>query len=330
MAEYSDLESIVARFPQATVLVVGDMMLDRYVKGQVSRISPEAPVPIVRVDSADEVNPGGAANVIANIRSLGGDIAAVGLVGQDPPGRSLLAELTDRLGVADEGLVIDDGFQTIQKTRIIAHRQQVVRVDREGACGVRPQTAERIRRAVENLAGKAQALIVSDYGKGVVDQALLQAVAGLGLPVSVDPKEKNFRHYRELGVITPNQKEAEGMSGVSIDETEESLRRAASAIFDDLRCKDLLITLGARGMALFEGDAANMALIPTQAREVFDVSGAGDTVIAVYTLAIAVGASPRQAAVIANAAAGVVVGKLGTATVSPQELRAALAKGRAG
>jgi len=324
MVELDRLLALSERFSQATLLVVGDMMLDRFVKGTVTRISPEAPVPVVRV-TEESAHPGGAANVIANIRDLGGHSLAVGLLGSDPQGEELARKLIGELGVEPEGLIRDDGFQTIQKTRIVAHRQQVVRVDREGDLEPAAETRRKIQEQATRLARRAQAIIVSDYGKGLVDPNLLATLAELNAktPVSVDPKDKNFKHYRDFQVITPNQKEAEGMSGVAIDGSEKSVRRAAARIFERLRCRNLLITLGDRGMALFETPDRTRH-IETEAREVFDVSGAGDTVIAVYTLAGAVGATPLEAAIMANAAAGVVVGKLGTATVSPDELRQAL------
>lgn len=313
---------IVDRFPQANIPVVGDLMLDRFIWGDVQRISPEAPVPIVRV-TRDSVHLGGALNVVANIRDLGGHATPVGLVGQDEAAEALHKLLQDQ-DISRQGLVTNQDFQTIQKTRIIAHNQQVVRVDREDD---RPPCAtlrEQILTCLSAVADSAPSMIVSDYGKGVVDQLLLEELSKnfKKTNISIDPKDYNFEHYRHFHVITPNQKEAEGMAGVTIRDRQDA-ERAAAIIFANQAPDLLLMTRGEHGMILFRADGSSVA-IPTRAREVFDVSGAGDTVIATYTMAETVGATPLQAAVLANAAAGVVVAKLGTATLSADELKQAL------
>jgi len=316
------LLAIVDRFAEARILVVGDMMLDRFIWGTVTRISPEAPVPVVDV-TRESAHLGGSANVVSNISALGGCAIPVGLVGEDEAGLILRAKLTE-LGVVAEGLVVDSGFQTIQKTRIIAHQQQVVRVDREIKQPLSDHNLARIEARLKTLAVGSDALILSDYGKGVITPPLLAWLAPYNqrLLISVDPKDRNFPHYHGFGVITPNKAEAERMSGIAITDG-ESLQQAAAAIFARLACRNLLITLGEQGMALFPGPR-EMITIPTKAREVYDVSGAGDTVIATYTLASVCGATPHEAALLANAAAGVVVAKIGTATLTPEELRTAL------
>ena len=318
----SALNQVIDRFPKSRVLVVGDLMLDRFIWGQVNRISPEAPVPVVRV-TRESAHLGGAANVVANLRALGGDAVPIGLIGDDEAGK-LLIETLKSGGVSTEGLVIDSKYRTIQKTRIVAHNQQVVRVDREDPLDLTPLHRDLIKQRLTDWAPKSHAMIVSDYGKGVITADILEDIAGLAgnTPVNVDPKDKNFDHYHGFNVLTPNQKEAERMSGIVLT-NDNDLVKAAAIIFDRWQCRHLLITRGEQGMALFLSPG-EMALIPTHAREVYDVSGAGDTVIATYTLAQSVGATPFQAAVLANAAAGVVVGKLGTASLNPDELKAAL------
>lgn len=322
MTDHGRLLEIIDRFERARVLVVGDVILDRFIWGKVSRISPEAPVPVVHV-TRESSHLGGAANVVSNIQALGGRAVPLGLIGEDKTADEFLA-LLEAEGIDPGGMVRDGDFQTIQKTRIIAHHQQVCRVDREGE----PELSERAHAAVADrvalLMKSSDALIVSDYGKGVITPALLKGMIDHAdrKHISVDPKDVNFGNYKGVDILTPNHNEAERMSGVRFNDM-DGCRKAAGVIFERLGCKDLLITLGEQGMALFRGPE-DMILIPTRAREVFDVSGAGDTVIATYTLAVAVGASAHDAAVLANAAAGVVVGKLGTATLTAEELRAGL------
>jgi len=318
MIEKDRLHAIIERFSTAKILVVGDMMLDRFVWGNVERISPEAPVPVVHV-TRESVHLGGSANVVANLKALGATATPVGLLGEDEPGRAL-QETLRKQGISLEGLVIDPCQTTIEKTRIIAHNQQVVRVDRELPQPLSSELETQIKARLDNLMAGTQAVIVSDYAKCVITPSLLaylQAKHG-GALLAIDPKEKNFDYYRNADIMTPNQHEAELLSGIEIH-GEADLRVAAARIFERLECKRLLITLGEQGMALFRGPDDHIR-IPTRSREVYDVSGAGDTVIAVYTLARTVGASDHEAAVLANAAAGVVVAKLGTATLSPEEL----------
>ncbi len=320
------LFDLIDRFPKIKILVVGDFMLDRFIWGDVTRISPEAPVPVVHVTD-ESVHLGGSANVVSNICALGGQALPVGLVGRDEPGSILFAEM-EKLGVGTHGMVIDPGYQTILKTRIIAHNQQVVRVDREKLQPSQAKNLNEIQKQVLGYLGESHALIISDYGKGVIGPQLLENLANT-FPdklTAVDPKDPNFEHYKKFQVITPNQAEAERMSGITITD-ETSLKKAAKVIFEKLSCRHLLITRGEHGMALFQGPS-NYTAIPTRAREVYDVSGAGDTVISTYTLARAAGATPHQAALLANAAGGVVVSKLGTATLTVEELKTAVASSR--
>jgi len=314
--------NLVDRFPQANVLVVGDMMLDRFLWGKVSRISPEAPVPVVQVVRETALL-GGAANVVCNIQALGGKTEPLGMVGKDGTASDIRAMLEEK-GISCRGLMVGDGFCTIQKTRIVAHHQQVCRVDREGEPELSTEQRGQIEAQLLKMLPDVQAVIVSDYGKGVIHSELLQCLMHnrRDIYVSVDPKDKNFDHYQMVDVVTPNHSEAERMSGITIKDR-PSLLAAAQAIFTRIQCRHLLITLGEHGMALFTSPT-DLVRIPTRAREVFDVSGAGDTVIATYTLAKAVRATPSQAAWLANLAAGIVVGKLGTATVTADELKKAV------
>lgn len=318
----SALLNLIDRFGDARILVVGDMMLDRFIWGKVSRISPEAPVPVVQVVRESAIL-GGAANVVCNIQALGGQAVPVGMIGKDAPAAMFKGLLSEQ-NIADHGLVASEDFATIQKTRIVAHQQQVCRVDREGTFNLSTDAKHLLESRLQQLLPEASALIISDYGKGVIYPSMLKQLREQMAEtyISVDPKDKNFAHYQGVDILTPNHNEAERMADEAIVDR-PSLRRAAQKIFQQLHCRHLLITLGEHGMALFT-DPENLIRIPTKAREVYDVSGAGDTVIATYTLAKAVGSSPAQAAWLANLAAGIVVGKLGTATVTSEELKAAV------
>ena len=314
---------LLARFPRAKILVVGDLMLDEFVWGRVSRISPEAPVPVVWVQS-ESVMPGGAANVANNIRALGGQALAVGVVGEDRWGAALLEDLAARK--VDTSGVVRAPRPTTVKTRVIAHHQQVVRVDREQREPLASATIERLLQALEARLDDVDAVILEDYGKGVITRQLLELVVPLARRkrklITVDPKEEHFDLYRGVTALTPNRREASEAVGREL-ERDADVRRAGEEILERLDCDGVLVTLGEDGMWLFER-RGKQARIPTVAQEVFDVAGAGDTVIATFTLALASGASMEQAALIANAAAGIVVGKLGVATAAPEELRARL------
>jgi D-beta-D-heptose 7-phosphate kinase/D-beta-D-heptose 1-phosphate adenosyltransferase len=307
------------------VLVLGDVMLDEFVWGRVARISPEAPVPVVEV-TRESVHLGGAANVAANVCALGGRAVLTGVVGHDSGARAV-AMMLDEIG-ADHALVTaaDKARPTTRKTRIVAHHQQVVRTDRESAEPLDVATREHVLASVTRALSGCDALIVSDYQKGVVGPELMRSVLGLArrrrVPVLVDPKVRNFSLFRRVRLITPNQHEAEQATGVRI-RGEVDLRAAGRRILATLGCDAALITRGEHGLSLFERGRPP-AHVPAAAREVFDVTGAGDTVIATLGLALGAGARLAEAAVLANHAAGVVVAKLGTATATPAEVLAAV------
>jgi len=314
----------VEKFRGRRILVLGDLMLDRFVWGAVSRISPEAPVPVVEVKKEDTCL-GGAANVAANIRSLGGIPVPVGVLGDDAEGRCLREEF-QTLGSPLGGLVIDKGRPTSVKTRIIAHHQQVCRTDREDKSAlssvIQGRVAEKFRAALRAV----DAVIVSDYAKGLISPSLLRQTLPLAKSaqkiVCVDPKMKDFSAYRPATIITPNTTETESASGIAIAQNRD-LVRAGKKILSGSGIEHLLVTRGEEGMALFER-GAGIAYIPTVAREVFDVTGAGDTVISTLTLSLVAGLSILESAILSNFAAGIVVGKLGTASVAPSELIAAI------
>lgn len=329
------VRQLLAGATRNRILVVGDVMLDQFIWGRVSRISPEAPVPVVEFER-ESFMPGGAANVARNLTALGAPTGLLGAVGEDDAARRLRALLMSERVDCDGLLTLDTRATTI-KTRIIAHQQQVVRVDRE-ARGELDGTATRsLLKALERQLEGASAVIVGDYGKGVVTQALLDELKprcrARGIWLSVDPKPVHHLNLAGLSLITPNRKEAFELAGLP-DGTrggeprkDDRLLEVAAKLLSELRPALLLITLGEQGMLLCQR-AHKPFHIPTVAREVFDVSGAGDTVIASFTLAIAAGASPVEAAIFSNHAAGVVVGKIGTATVAPGELLASFARQR--
>jgi D-beta-D-heptose 7-phosphate kinase/D-beta-D-heptose 1-phosphate adenosyltransferase len=314
---------------RARVLVIGDVMLDQFIWGTVARISPEAPVPVVEFQR-ESCMPGGAANVARNLTALGIPTELFGIVGHDASGQQLKNLLVNhRIGC--QGLITSRSRPTSVKTRIVAHQQQVVRIDRESRDGVEPALARRLGRSLASRIGHAQAVIVGDYGKGVVTQGLLDELKRLcrshAVWLSLDPKPVHSLDLAGLSLITPNRKEAFELARIP-DETraadplkDRNLMAAAHRLLSELRPAALLVTLGEFGMLLCQHQQPPVH-IPTVAQEVFDVSGAGDTVIATFTVAIAAGASPLEAAILSNHAAGLVVGKIGTATVSPEELLA--------
>ncbi|MBI3321848.1 MAG: D-glycero-beta-D-manno-heptose-7-phosphate kinase [Candidatus Omnitrophica bacterium] len=319
------LATVLPRFPRARILVVGDLMLDEFVWGKVNRISPEAPVPVVWVQS-ESIMPGGAANVANNIAALGGQVTAVGVIGEDRWGELLLSELASRR-IRTDG-ILKGRRPTTVKTRVIAHHQQVVRVDREHREPLPNGTLERLLAIITDRIEGVDAVVIEDYGKGVVTRQLLEVVIPLARShrkiITVDPKEEHVDLYRGVTALTPNRAEAGEAVGWEL-ETEADVRRAGLKLLQRLACDGVLITLGEDGMRLFEQGGRDID-IPTVAQEVFDVAGAGDTVIATFTLALASGATMEQAARIANQAAGIVVGKLGVAVATPEELRAMLAR----
>jgi D-beta-D-heptose 7-phosphate kinase/D-beta-D-heptose 1-phosphate adenosyltransferase len=328
ITEMIDTDGILSRFKDTTVLVVGDIILDEFIWGKVSRISPEAPVPVVEVRD-ETLLLGGATNVVNNIRSLGGQVLLSGVVGGDERGRKILGLLEEK-GVPTAGVLIDPRRPTTVKTRIVAHSQQVVRFDREDPGSLSQGDADRLVSSVRDSIPRVDTVVIADYGKGVVTEQIVEAATQTSKQESkvvlLDPKINRFHLYRDFTVVTPNSQEASIASGIEIvDET--SLKAAGGRLLDLFSCEGVLITRGENGMALFERDKETI-LVPTTAREVFDVTGAGDTVIGVMALAVAAGASFGEAAVIANYAAGIVVGKVGTATVTPDEVQEAINRNR--
>lgn len=323
---FARLKSIVSNFKEAKVLVVGDLILDEFIWGKVSRISPEAPVPVVWVDS-ENFMPGGASNVANNIRTLGGEVHLVGVVGDDLRGETLQALLRKK-GVHCEGIFADKHRPTTQKTRVIAHHQQVVRIDREVVKPLPEPLLNQIIDFLKEHIQKIDALIIEDYGKGVVVPRLVQEAVKAAKKhnkiITVDPKETHFSYYRGVTTLTPNHHEAAAAVGFKIKD-EDTLLKAGEKLLKKLNCESALITLGENGMALFQ-KGKSLVKIDTIAQDVFDVSGAGDTVISAYTLARACKASATEAAYISNTAAGIVVGKVGVATTSPDELVKRLAE----
>ena len=311
------------QFENVRLLVVGDVMLDHYIWGRVDRISPEAPVPVVAV-SNESVHLGGAANVAQNVVSLGGNVELCGVIGKDDFGGRFLRELK-RLKIRTDGIVVDPDRTTTKKTRVIAHNQQVVRFDREQ----RQPVSEKVRRAILEFVGRrirrADGLVISDYAKGVISSELMSDLIGLAhqsrVRIIVDPKVSHMPYYKGVHVITPNTAEAFGAAGLEHGShgSEDDLKRAGRTLLDRLGCQAVLITRGEHGMSLFENNG-KVTHIPTVAREVYDVTGAGDTVIATMAMGLCAGASMRNASILANYAAGIVVGIVGTATVQRAQL----------
>ncbi|MGH9751353.1 MAG: D-glycero-beta-D-manno-heptose-7-phosphate kinase [Blastocatellia bacterium] len=326
--DYQRAQQIISKFSDLRIVTVGDLMLDELIRGEARRISPEAPAPVVEV-KRETSHLGGAGNVVSNLLELGAGAVPIGVVGADEAAKMLRDRFAERNAMID-GVITDASRPTTRKTRVVAHSgrqyQQIVRADREDRSPVSNTIEDRIIAAFNHAISSAAAVIISDYDKGLLTPRVLRAVIGSAQSrakmVCLDPKIRNFVHYREVDVITPNQSEAERASGVEIID-ESSLSAAARRIRDLTECKNVLITRGELGMSLLSAEE-EMTHIPTMAREVYDVTGAGDTVIATLTLALASGAKLNEAAIIANTAAGVVVGKVGAAAVSRDELLAAL------
>jgi rfaE bifunctional protein kinase chain/domain len=317
-------QQIINKFADCRIVVLGDLMLDEFIWGEVRRISPEAPVPVVEV-KRESWNLGGAANVVANLLALGAQVAPIGIVGDDEAAEILRTSLAGG-GTDTSGVVTDSSRPTTRKTRIVAHNQQMVRADRENRTPISSDTEDRLIPLFLDALEDSDAIIISDYDKGLLTPRLLsetiEATRAQDKIVCLDPKIRNFLHYRNVDCITPNQLEAERVTNIEIT-GEDSLRAAASRIRDMLDCKNVLITRGEAGMSLLNVKG-QMTHIPTVAREVYDVTGAGDTVISVLTLALVSGAELEDAAAIANHAAGIVVSKIGTATLSTAELSIAV------
>ncbi|MFH1846386.1 MAG: D-glycero-beta-D-manno-heptose-7-phosphate kinase [Candidatus Omnitrophota bacterium] len=319
--KYSTLARIVKGFHGKRIIVIGDLLLDQFIWGKVSRISPEAPVPVVWV-TRDSFMPGGACNVASNLAELGAKVSIVGIVGSDEKADILKSLLREKY-ISTEGIVSDKTRPTILKTRVIANHQQVVRIDREDINQVTGKYLEKIKDYLNKNIKNCDGIIIEDYGKGVITPALLKSVVPLakkhGKVIAVDPKESHFSYYKGVSVVTPNHHEAGKAVGFVID-SDKKLSLAGERLLEKLKAEVILLTLGEEGMMVFE-KGKRPHKIPTVAQEVFDVSGAGDTVIATYILSVVSGASPIIAAHIANCAAGIVVGKAGVAVVNKEELK---------
>ena len=325
MEERKKLESILKSFPRVRLLVVGDIMMDRSILGKVSRISPEAPVPVI-IAETENFNLGGAANVAHNIRSLGGVVSLCGIVGDDENGRKMYRRIAER-GIQTQGIFFEQGRQTTVKTRIIAHHphyQQLVRVDRETTDHPKASTFRSLSKFLTEKMEDFDGVVFSDYGKGLLTRKLIQTVISRARQskklIMVDPKVKNFFFFKGATVITPNTNEAGEASRIPVTD-QVSVEKIGRSLLKKLKCNALVITQGEKGMTIFELHQKPYP-VPTVAKEVYDVTGAGDTVIG--TMALALGTGPRvsvkDAASLANYAAGIVVGKVGTAIVSSEEL----------
>jgi D-beta-D-heptose 7-phosphate kinase/D-beta-D-heptose 1-phosphate adenosyltransferase len=325
MRERRKLESLIKGFPKVKLLVVGDIMMDRSILGKVSRISPEAPVPVIIVEKED-FNLGGAANVAHNIRSLGGIVSLCGVLGDDENGQKIYKRIVEK-GIQPEGIFFEQGRQTTVKTRIIAHHphyQQLVRVDRETTDHANVSTSRNLSKFLMEKINDFDGIVISDYGKGLLTRRLIEIIIKGARKsrrlIMVDPKVKNFFLYKGATVITPNTKEASEASRIPII-NQSSVEKMGRGLLKRLRCDALVITQGEKGMTIFEPHQEPYP-VPTVAKAVYDVTGAGDTVIGTMALALGTGAhvSVKDAASLANYAAGVVVGKVGTAIVSKEEL----------
>jgi D-beta-D-heptose 7-phosphate kinase/D-beta-D-heptose 1-phosphate adenosyltransferase len=325
MRERKKLESILKGFPRVRLLVVGDIMMDRSIFGKVSRISPEAPVPVIIAETED-FNLGGAANVAHNIRSLGGMVSLCGIVGDDENGKKMYEKIVER-GIRTQGIFFEQGRQTTVKTRIIAHHphyQQLVRVDRETTDHPKASTLRKLSMFLTEKIEDFDGVVFSDYGKGLLTRKLIQTIVERARQskklIMVDPKVKNFFFFKGATVITPNTNEASEASRIPVTD-QSSVEKIGRSLLKRLKCSALVITQGEKGMIIFERDQRPYR-VPTVAKEVYDVTGAGDTVIGTMALALGTGrrVSVKDAASLANYAAGIVVGKVGTAIVSSEEL----------
>ncbi|KPK98394.1 MAG: hypothetical protein AMJ95_04430 [Omnitrophica WOR_2 bacterium SM23_72] len=331
----SKLQNIIQNFKKARVLVVGDLILDEYIWGNVERISPEAPVPVIWANKKTYV-PGGAANVANNLRSLGAKVSLAGVLGPDH-NRDIMLSSLHKSGIETKAIFVEQGRHTTLKSRVFARHQQVVRIDWEHVHPIGRELRLRLMDFMHKNITKFDAIIVEDYGKGVIDKSLLKEIIPLARQkkkiITVDPKEENLQAYKGATSITPNRKEAENaIRYLKMKDrknqfkvyddglvTAKDIKTAGQAILRHLKLQTLLVTLGEQGMWLFLKDGSNQH-IPTVVQEVFDVSGAGDTTIATFTLALCCGATPQEAAALANFAAGIVVGKVGTAVITAKEL----------
>jgi D-beta-D-heptose 7-phosphate kinase/D-beta-D-heptose 1-phosphate adenosyltransferase len=320
--ELMTFNKILNEFKKQKLLIIGDLILDRYIWGKVNRISPEAPVPIVEVTDENFLL-GGASNVANNIASLGGQTSIIGVAGNDRAGEILIKMLQEK-SIKCRGVICSSRPTTV-KTRVIAHNQQVVRFDREDKNQIDGKVFKELINCIRHELPDHDAVIISDYKKGIVSLELVREVIKNSKPknifVAVDPKVGHFHYYKNVSLITPNTNEASIASGIEIKD-ERSLINAGKTLLKRISCDAVLITRGEHGMSLFRKD--EVVHIPTVARNVYDVTGAGDTVIATFTIAYASAADMRDAAIIANHAAGIVVGEVGTAVVTLEQLRRSL------
>ena len=327
MSQIERLQDLVERFHDTAVLVIGDVMIDEYIWGNVSRISPEAPVPILDMVSESQ-RLGGSANVINNLHSLGGQPYLCSVIGNDTTGQRLTESLQS-IDVKTDTLIVDPTRPTTRKTRLIAHHQQVARLDRESREEIQREYTKQIIDMTAHMLPNIDAIIIEDYGKGVVTGELVREIVTLAMRqskiVAVDPKTSHFDRYNGVSVITPNHHEAGASLHMTLD-NHERLLLAGKQLLEKLQNDYVLITRGEEGMSLFERQSHMVTHVPTMAQEVYDVTGAGDTVIAALTLGLASGGNPADAVLLSNAAAGVVVGKIGTATSNLEELRGVLQK----
>lgn len=323
---FENLRELLDRFSDVKILVVGDVMLDRYWWGSVSRISPEAPVPVVKLEKTS-VTAGGAANVALNISGLGARAFLIGSVGDDAESRALSQILEDR-NVSSEFLFKTKGKPTIVKTRIVAHNQHVVRIDQEESAEIDAYDEKKIWRLIERVLEQVDLVVVSDYAKGLLTETLLTRLItqsiGMGKKILVDPKGKDFTKYKNATVLTPNRREAIDACGLE-DKDHLDLTQAGKKLLETLNLETLLITQGEKGMSLFRKNA-NSLYFPASARKVYDVTGAGDTVIASFAVAVAANLDYEQAAEIANLAAGLVVEEVGTTVITKEKLTEHLSK----
>ncbi len=315
-----NLPKVLKEFQNTSVLVIGDLMVDRYIWGKVERISPEAPVPVVDV-SKENMLLGGAANVASNISSLGGSVLITGVIGKDEMGKVFIEKL-GKMGINTRDIVVEKKRCTTVKTRIYAHDQQVVRFDKEIKSDISGSTMAQILKSVRNHLPGINAIILADYCKGVITKNLIKRILELASSkvfIAVDPKIGHFDYYRGASLITPNINEASFFSGIRITDS-KTLKEAGRRLLSSLQSSAVLITMGDKGMTLFE-KSGEITSIPTLAKEVYDVTGAGDTVIAAFTLCHSAGAKLKEAADFANHAAGIAVGGLGTSVVTPGEIK---------
>ena len=320
---YLKAEKLLKKIQGLKVAVLGDLMLDRYLFGEVTRISPEAPVPIVTVTMENSVL-GGAANVAANLKTIGAEPLLIGTIRQDTAGNQIVT-LLHKLGISTNWLVTDPDKPTTVKTRIIGQKQQILRIDRESTECCKQTTVDELGNSLKQALEVSTTLIISDYAKGVVNLGIMEQVRRLcqtsGITWIVDPKPSQLALYHGATLMTPNIKELQGLSAMS-SKNDLELIAASRYLMEKLEMHGLLVTRSEKGMALLFADHFNRAphFIPADAKEVFDISGAGDTVIATFSAAISAGASWKDAALLANTAAGIVVSKMGTATVMPKEI----------